>query len=278
MAGVGVVTTGPADTFRIAHLSDPHLTAGPLAGAAAVALHQALARVLALDPQPDCVVITGDLADHGAAEEYGALRDLVDGFPLPLHLAIGNHDDRDVFLRAFAGSRFLAGGETTHHLARYPDLDLVILDTNDAVTPAGLLGAGRLGPDQLTWLADHLDHSRGRAMLLCLHHPPVRVGIPRLDQIGLVDADQLARVLDRYPPAVRVLAGHVHRPITAAFAGSTVSVAPSTHRQVELTLREDQPTGYVAEPTGFLLHLLDGSSCITHIVTVSHTSAAFGAV
>jgi len=37
-----------------------------------------------------------------------------------------------------------------------------------------------------------------------------------------------------------------------------MTTAPSTFRQAALRLYDAEPPGYIAEPTGFLLHLLDG--------------------
>lgn len=53
--------------MKIAHLSDPHLMTGPFAAEPAAGLVQAIGRLLATVPPPDCVVITGDLADTGAS-------------------------------------------------------------------------------------------------------------------------------------------------------------------------------------------------------------------
>ena len=92
-------------TTFIAQLSDSHITTGPLGGGPAAGLQLALARVLALDPRPDCVVVTGDLTDHGRPDEYAALREIIGDFPLPLHLTTGNHDDRDAMVAAFTGAR-----------------------------------------------------------------------------------------------------------------------------------------------------------------------------
>jgi Icc protein len=69
----------------------------------------------------------------------------------------------------------------------------------------------------------------------------------------------------------------VHRPITAAFAGSVLTVAPSLWRQTGLLLNSDAPPGYLAEPTGFLLHMIEGDDCVTHTVQVSHAAALLGA-
>jgi Icc protein len=258
---------------RIAHLSDPHLTSGPLGGEPAALLSLGLRRAAALDPPPDCAVITGDLADHGRPEEYAVLREVIDDFPLPLYLAIGNHDDHDAFLDAFAGSNVLAGHRETRYVVHHPAANLIVLDSKlDASA------AGRLGADQLRWLEAQLGGPGAVPTLICLHHPPVPVGIPVLDAIRLTDAVELEAALTRHVPPARILAGHVHRAVTASFAGSVVSVAPSTYRQVDLQQRPDQAAGYVHEPPGFLLHLLAETGWVTHTVPITHTSAAFGTV
>ncbi len=248
----------------IAQLSDPHLTTGPLGGGPAAGLQLALARVMALDPRPDCVVITGDLTDRGLEDEYAALQDVIGEFPLPLHLTTGNHDDRDAMIKAFGGESF--------YVVDYPGFSVVALDSLIPGSPAG-----RVGTDQLEWLDRVLGARAGIPVMLGLHHPPLPVGIPFLDGMRLLDGEELGEVVAAHGNVARIMAGHVHRPITAGFAGTIVTVAPSTWRQSGLLLNSDAPPGYVAEPTGFLLHLLDGPDCVTHTVQVSHAAALLGA-
>jgi Icc protein len=248
----------------VAHLSDPHITTGALAADPARGLYQALTRVLALEPRPDCVVVTGDLADHGRSDEYAVLKELLERFPVPVHLVPGNHDGRAALQAAF-------GLERTTYAVEYPGFTVVVLDS---LSPE-LGDAGILGPEQLEWLDETLGRLAGVPAFVCLHHPPMRVGIPGMDAIRLVDGPEFATVLRRHPHVVRVLAGHLHRVVTAGFAGTILSVAPSTYRQVDLGLREGRPVGFVAEPSGFLLHRIEGvEECVTHLVQVSHGGAA----
>jgi Icc protein len=254
--------------MRIAHLSDTHLVTGPLAAQPAAGLAQALGRLLAIRPRPDCVVITGDLADTGHPDEYVALHAILRRCPIPVHLTTGNHDDPAALVAEFGGTRFLGGGASTSYAVEYPAATIVVADSWLDGRPAG-----QLGPEQLAWIDETLDARPELPALVCLHHPPVPVGIRFLDGMRLNDGPELGDVISRHPHVVRVLAGHVHRAISAPFAGSLVTVAPSTYRQSNLRMHDAEPPGYLAEPTGFLLHLLDGADCVTHSVAVSHASA-----
>lgn len=252
----------------IAQLSDPHVTTGPLATEPVAGLHRALGRVLALRPRPDCVVITGDLVAQGRPDEYAALREVIGRFPLPVHLAAGNHDDRESLLDAFGGTPWLGGGFSAYYHVDHPDATVVVLDS---LAP-GTDGGGRLGEEQLGWLDGVLAGRSEAPAVVCLHHPPAAVGIPLADAIGLADGEALAEVIGRHPHVVRVVAGHLHRPVTMGFAGTVLTVAPSTWKQSTLTMSAEDQLGWVDEPTGFLLHLLDQGGCVTHLVQVSHAA------
>ncbi|MGW2859545.1 phosphodiesterase [Streptomyces sp. NPDC001205] len=254
-------------TPAIAHLSDPHLTSGSLAGAPAEALSRALARVLALDPPPDAVVITGDLANRGRAEEYAVLREVIDGFPLPLYLTAGNHDDPQALREVFGGTAFLGGSHDTHYVVDHPAFTIAVLDSKVPGSPGGRLGAA-----QLAWLDSVLGRRSDTPALVCLHHPPIPVGIPFLDAMRLADGEGLAEVVVRHPRVVRVLTGHVHRSVAAEFAGATLAIAPSTHLQSGLARHGEVPN-YRDGPTSFLLHVCTGPMWVTHTIPVSHTSA-----
>ncbi|MGW6305475.1 phosphodiesterase [Streptomyces niveus] len=182
----------------------------------------------------------------------------------------GNHDEPGALVDAFGGTGLMGGAHEAYYVAELPGVTLVALDSS---VPGE--GGGRLGPAQLDRLDTVLARRPDIPAFVCLHHPPLPVGIPFLDGMRLADGDALAQVLLRHTNVARVLAGHVHRPVTAAYAHSTLAIAPSTHLQSGLALREGVPN-YLPEPTSFLLHLLAGASWITHTVPVSHAAAPIG--
>ena len=89
--------------MRIAHLSDFHLPNDPaelLYGINAHAhLDMALSVLKSLKPQPDLIVVGGDIFNEGACADYGLLRDTFSSLSQPVHLIMGNHDQLDALRR-----------------------------------------------------------------------------------------------------------------------------------------------------------------------------------
>ena len=255
----------------IAHLSDSHIQVGPLGGEVAAHLHRALGRVLGLRPVPDCVVLTGDVVDNGKPEEYEAFLAVAEGFPLPIHLSTGNHDDAQTMVDVFGRTGYLGGGESAYYTVDYAEARIVILDS---AVPGSM--SGHLGQAQIDWLDRELMARQDVPAFICLHHPPLDIGMPFLDSIKLDNADALRSVVERHGHVQRVLAGHVHRAIVGSFAGTTAAIAPSTFRQAALDLQVEGPSGYVHEPPGFLLHAVDSGGCITHVVPTLHAGGPVG--
>lgn len=250
--------------MRLLQLSDPHVrVAGdPLAGRVETLpfLERAITAVNRLAPAPDVVLITGDIVDQMAPQEYRLARTALERLAPPLFVLPGNHDGRAGFLEFLAPYLGAVRGPDclAYLIDRFP-LRLVALDS---VIP--MKGRGLLGPEQLAWLDQVLREGATRPTLLALHHPPFEVGIRFMDRLGLEDRDALADVVLRHPQVAGVIAGHVHQTIIGRIGGVVAMTAPSIAHQIPLDLAPDGPETFVFEPPGFLLHEWDGTALRSH--------------
>ncbi|MEM9682191.1 MAG: metallophosphoesterase, partial [Pseudomonadota bacterium] len=90
--------------MKFIHLTDTHLRPPGKTLCAldpAARLRAAIERIGAMDSDADFAVMTGDLSYHGGEPAYRDLRQMLDGLPMPCHLLIGNHDDRETFKQVF---------------------------------------------------------------------------------------------------------------------------------------------------------------------------------
>ena len=247
----------------LAQLSDPHVVvpgALLLGGIDTTAfLRAAVAHVAALDPEPDLVLITGDLVNDGQLEQYHHLRDLLAPLSAPVHLLPGNHDHVPTLRGAFPQEVPGRGGRADGVLEG--ELCVVCLDSSRF--PAA---GGDLDPDQLTWL-DGVLGGASTPTVVAVHHPPFATGIRHMDGMALSQeaSAALATVIERHPHVERVLCGHLHRTITRRFAGTIAMTAPSTAHAVHLDLA-DGPPAWTDEPPGVLLHHWDpDKGLVTHL-------------
>jgi Icc protein len=249
-----------SDAFALLQLSDPHLGAEWGVGDPPVGLAAAVRAAGALGLAPGAALITGDLTDHGADDEYAAVRELVAPLGVPVHVLPGNHDERAAIRGAFGLTG--TGAEPIGYTATAGPLRLVAVDT---IRPGEDDGA--LGPERLAWLDEQLAAEPDAPVIVAMHHPPLVTGIPAVDAMGLAESDRrgLAEVLARHPQVLRVLAGHLHLVITSSIGGRPVMVAPSTFTQARLHFAAEE-LSFTDEPPGFVLHVWREGVLTSHVV------------
>jgi Icc protein len=242
----------------LAQLTDPHIDVGPGDRGSSEALAAAVQAVLALRPLPDAVVVTGDIANGGTATEYERAHELLAALPMPVHVLPGNHDDRDALRERFA----VPGDGPLQYVAQVGDLRLVVCDTQRPGHDGGALDGGRL-----EWLEAQLD--AGVPTVVALHHPPVAIGLPVLDAIGIAEPERtaLADLLERSPQVRRVVAGHVHRTVFGMHGGCGVFACASTHLQAPLEIGS-QELRLIEEPPAIALHAALDGGFVSHVQPV----------
>lgn len=251
--------------MRCAQITDTHVVAegGLLFGRVDTGLHleQAIQHLNRLGP--DFVLLTGDLVDDGSPAAYANLKRLLAALRAPYAVIPGNHDDRANLQAAFPE---LPGCRPEDRFVQFAlddfPLRLIGLDT---VVPGE--AGGTLCAERLDWLARRLAEAPGRPTLVAMHHPPFATGIAGMDAVNCANADALAALLVHHPQVERIVCGHVHRPIAVRWAGTLVTIAPSTTLQVALDLAAAAPVAWRMEPPACQLHCWSAAAGL-----VTHTS------
>jgi 3',5'-cyclic AMP phosphodiesterase CpdA len=239
----------------LAHLSDIHLDGGARNAARTA---QVMAYLEDLPGPVDAILVTGDLTDHGAAGEYEQARSLLSS-SRPVFTLPGNHDVRAAYRAGLLGER--GGAQAPVNQAH--EVAGAVFALCDSVIPGRVAGA--LAAETLTWLAGVLEStSADTPVFVGVHHPPVALGNPAIDEIRLLDAQPFAELIARYPQVVAVLCGHAHTAAATTFAGRPLLVAPG----VAATFRLPWERGELVDqghPPGVAFHVLgDDGRLVTH--------------
>lgn len=244
--------------ITVAQVSDVHIGSGERNEARAQRLFARLAQL----PRPvDAVLITGDIADHGAPQEYEKARAMIDSLPYPVFTCPGNHDERGAYAKGLLGGQGEAGPSGPINQVHSAAGALFALC--DSTIPGA--PGGYLADETLEWLDRVLaDAPRDAPVFVCFHHPPVLIHAPYLDGMRQVGGERLAAVLGRHDNVVAILTGHAHTPAATTFAGLPLLISPSVISTVALPwdsedLIDEEP------PATLAFHILDDERrLITH--------------
>jgi 3',5'-cyclic-AMP phosphodiesterase len=213
-------------------------------------------RLAALARPVDAVLVTGDIADRGALEEYEQARALIGALPFPVFSCPGNHDDRAAYTEILLGETYRPGPVNRVHQAGGAVFALC-----DSTIP-GRPG-GHLADETLQWLDRVLSEAPdGAPVFVCFHHPPAPIHSPYLDAMRQTGEERLAAVLARHDNVTAVLAGHAHTPAATTFAGLPLLICPSVISTITLPW---EGAGIVDDdaPAAYALHILDDDRRLT---------------
>lgn len=218
------------------HLSDPHLDGSRERA-------DRLRAVLDLLPpfrRPDAIVVTGDVADTGAADAYAQFQAVMEGRE-PWLAVPGNHDSPALL----AGPPFLDVGDL-----RVLGLDVTVAGENH----------GELR-DEVAEQAVRLAAGAGRTVL-AFHQPPVWIGHSYIDSMRLLNAESLASLVNRIGTVTAILCGHAHTAAVSSFAGVPVLMAPGIVSALRLD-PADRPIASLTHAPGMALHSFEDGAVTT---------------
>jgi len=212
-------------SVQLLQVTDPHLygdSSRELYGVnTAESLRRVLEAALATGPAPDAVLVTGDIGDDLSAAAYAQFRAALSVCGAPVLCLPGNHDAPALMARMLDVDGFQFCGRS-----RLGAWGLLMLDTH---LPGA--AAGRVADAELERLDAELRAMADLPVLIALHHPPLPVGSPWLDAVGLENAAQLLGVIDRHPQVRAVVAGHVHQEFAERRGTVDYYTTPSTCAQ-----------------------------------------------
>ena len=231
------------DKHTFAIFSDPHIAADAAlknSGANMADNLAACVRELAAWPvKPAAVIVNGDLAfKSGLPEDYTTFGKLIEPFRAlaPIHLSLGNHDERENFWKAFPhdATRLKSVPQKQAAIFSSDRANWFLLDSLD-VTDAT---PGEAGSAQLDWLARQLELRREKpAIVVCHHNLQTPGGTP-----GLKDTAAFEELFTRQRQVKAFIFGHTHNwHIETHKSGVQLINLPPT----SYVFMEGRPSGWV---------------------------------
>ncbi|WP_069811938.1 metallophosphoesterase [Streptomyces sp. TP-A0874] len=236
----------------LAQISDLHLDGGERAARRATRVMDYLR---ALPREVDALLVTGDIADHGAEGEYEEATRILKA-PFPVLTCPGNHDARPAYRKALLGTAPEPGPiNQAHHIGGTAVLMC------DSTIPGR--DEGRLDAETLAWIETTLTElPQDAPALLAFHQPPVRMHHPLPDSCMLEETGPLADLLQAHPEVVAVLTGHAHTAAGSTFAGRPLIVGPAVTWTLRMPWEGDAPADR-EQPPGLAFHVLDDDRRLT---------------
>jgi Icc protein len=223
----------------IAQISDTHIALDTADANQRIRdFERAIADINVLDPVPDVIVHTGDIAHNGRPDEYAEAVRILAKARAPVFVIPGNKDDRKNLFAAFSLCGYLGPDSNfiEYAVEGYP-VRLISADTLNANSSKGDFCAERA--ERLISL---INAEKSKPIAILAHHPPfeVPVGPDALNFETVEMMERLRQALQSSDRVIAVFNGHVHRGTAGNVGNIPAIVAPclaTTLRKGEYSAR-----------------------------------------
>ena len=219
-------------SLRVAQITDAHLFADVELKVFGVKTHDSLQAVIErlkkLQPQPDILLLTGDLSQDESSKSYEFLTSFIAPLNIPAYWLPGNHDNLQAMEQVLqqppinATKSFTSGG-----------WNFLLLSS---LIPGCV--HGEISLQSLDWLESQLSQVTDLPTLVALHHPPCLINSEWMDKINLRNYEEFLAVVDRYPQVKLVVFGHIHQEFDNQRQGVRYLGSPSTCVQFQPQSKE----------------------------------------
>jgi len=216
--------------LRVLHLTDCHLQADKSALMVGLNIQESFTAVLAaatkVIPDPDLVIVTGDLShDHEKADYLVTYTYLAKTLKKHYRKSVcipGNHDDAGLVKRIFPFYDI-----ETEGAIKLNNWQIILLDSAQKDNPAGWLADSELALLDRS-LPEAETSDRDNYNLIAIHHPVIALNSEWLDQQMVGNAEQFFSVLARKKHIQGVVCGHAHQAYDSVVNNIKIMGTPAT--------------------------------------------------
>lgn len=254
------------ESFTIAQISDLHVGREIQFPSMHLDLFDELVhtanKISEMEPLPDILIVTGDLANHASERDYRRVKTVLDNLPISYYIVVGNHDSRNSLRDIFPEHKYLQSNDPfIQYTVDYRALRIVALDTLCVDSHRGLIDDQRL-----YWLDKKLAKEPKKPTIIFMHHPPFLTGMPYPDSLGLDGADKLSEIVGKYKNIEAIASGHTHRESTVRWNGTVAYVTPSCTFSYKLEFNKVDDLDPLREPPAFrIFRWVPGVGLVSHI-------------
>jgi len=170
------------------------------------------------------LIIGGDLCFR---EIYEWIFEELSAFPLTYDVIAGNHDDSKMMCAA-AGTEALLTGSELYYAKKFGHYLAVFLDSSKK----------ELSRLQLKWLDRQL-HQHQNNVLIFVHHPPFKAGVPYMDKAhAMQNGAEMMKLIHKYDFNIPIFTGHYHVEKMAVSKNGVLCITPSCFFQVDQNKEE----------------------------------------